>query len=373
MTLNRRDLLAVLGVAGASVLTASTRADARPLTDPAVQQTSWTPRTWSPRAAVASAPTFTLGTTQPTWANSGCRVPLSELKRLTTTNFITSRDGQVIEGLYLPYGRIEVRHKNVVIRDCVIGVGWDSSRAYVHNNCGVVHQPRYNTSGNVIEHVTIDPARAGNPDTASRSGARDPWGNDAQTSGIFGYGMTVRRCAIRHVTDGVMPDIKVGQTAPAKIEGNYIETRWLAYDREQRDGTHNDGVQLAGGKGHVIRGNTLRNPSGTSVVKGQCIVLTPYHGAITDTVIDRNWFYGAYTQVAAWPRLSEGGPNCAGTRITGNRHGGQCVWPILITPQVQASAVSISSNVVSSSGLTWNNGRTSAGATIKPYVASAYS
>ncbi|MEO5981830.1 MAG: hypothetical protein ABIQ13_05900, partial [Pedococcus sp.] len=106
--------------------------------------------------------------------------------------------------------------------------------------------------------------------------------------------------------------------------------------------------------------------------KGQCIVLTPYHGAITDTVIDRNWLYGSYTQIAAWPRLSEGGPNCSGTTVTGNRHGGKCVWPILITPEVKASAVALSSNVAGTAGLTWNNGFTGAGATLKPCVASAY-
>ena len=373
MTLTRREMVAAMGVAGVAVLSAAGRADARPL----APSSAGTTRQWSPTLVEAPAtPTpvpFVLGSVEPTWSNSGCRVPRTQLKRLTTTNFVTSQDGQVIEGLYLPYGRIEVRHRNVVIRDCVIGVGWDSSRPYVHNNCGIIHIPSCNTSGNLIEHVTIDPARGGNPDTASRAGARDVWGNDAQTSGIFGYGMTVRRCAIRHVTDGIMPDIKSSQMAPAVMEGNYIETRWLAYDREQRDGTHNDGVQLSGGNGHVIRGNTLRNPFGSSVVKGQCVVFTPYHGAITNTVIDRNWMYGAYTQVSAWPRLSEGGPDCAGTTITGNRHGGKCVWPILVTPQVKGSSVSITGNVGASAGLRWNNGWTGGGASVKPYVANAMS
>ncbi|WP_406832969.1 hypothetical protein ABEG17_09080 [Pedococcus sp. KACC 23699] len=346
-------------------MSASTAESTAPLTH------TWAPAVARTVPSTPPAPSFSIGTNEPTWSNSGCRVAVSALKYDSRTNVVTSYDGQVISGLYLPHGRIEVRHANVTIRDCVIGVGWDSSRAYIQNNCGIVHKPSANTSGNLIEYVTIDPTNAASPVTAGRAGARDVWGNDAQTSGIYGYGMTVRRCAIRHVTDGVMPDVKVGQMAPSRVEGNYIETRWLAYDRDQRDGTHNDGVQLAGGNGHVIRGNTLRNPSGNSVVKGQCVVLTPYHGPITNTVIDRNWMYGAYTQVSAWPHLSEGGPNCSGTTITGNRHGGQCVWPILVTPEVKASSVAIGSNVAGPAGLTWNNGRTAAGGSIKVNVTAA--
>ena len=68
MSLTRRDLIAVLGVAGASALTA-TRADARPLGSGSVALTTVKR---SPRAAATPAQAkFVLGSTEPTWSNSG--------------------------------------------------------------------------------------------------------------------------------------------------------------------------------------------------------------------------------------------------------------------------------------------------------------
>ena len=115
------------------------------------------------RRVAAPVDTFVLGVTEPTWSNSGSRIPQASLTTNTTTNLITTSDGQVISGLYLPNGRIEVRHKNVIIRDCIINIGWDSSRLYVQNNCGIIHNPNYDTSGNIIEYVTIDPVNAADP------------------------------------------------------------------------------------------------------------------------------------------------------------------------------------------------------------------
>lgn len=318
---------------------------------------------------------FVLGVTEPTWANTGCRIPQASLVRNTTTNLITSFDGQVISGLHLPFGRIEVRHKNVTIRDCIINIGWDSARLKIQANAAVVTNINYDTSGLNMEFVTCDPINAGANGTA----------DDAGVSGYyFLSGARVYRCSARKVTDGFMPDEKTATpAAPVQILGCYSETRWLPNDPEQTDGTHNDGVQLAGGDGHVIRGNTLKNPTGGVVdptsgftVRGQCVVFTPYHSVLSNCIVDSNWFYGSYTQVAVWVKTTYGygGGDCPGVTITNNRHMGQCVWPILINPQVNTSKKAISANVAGTGGVRWNqpaNSFIAEGGAVNPTVVSA--
>jgi len=314
---------------------------------------------------------FILGTTEPTWANSGSRIPQASLTRNTTTNLITSSDGQVISGLHLPYGRIEVRHRNVTIRDCIINIGWDSGRLFIQQNAAIVTNVNYDTSGLNVEYVTCDPINAGANGTA----------DDANVSGYyFLSGARFYRCSARNVTDSFMPDVKPATpAAPVQILGCYSQNRWLPNDPQQTDGTHNDGVQLAGGDGHIIRGNSLHNPTGGVVdpasgytVRGQCVVFTPYHGPLTNVVVDSNWLYGAYTQISAWPRIKDGGPRCDGVTITNNRHLGQCVWPILLTPEVNTYKTAISGNVAGTGGNTWSGGNfTAAGTAAHIEVAAA--
>jgi len=308
---------------------------------------------------------FILGTTEPTWANSGSRIPQASLTRNETINLITSADGQVISGLHLPYGRIEVRHKNVTIRDCIINIGWAPNgtgagqRLLIQQNAAIVANVNYNTTGLNVEYVTCDPINAGANGTA----------DDANVSAFyFMSGARFYRCSARNVTDSYMPDEQAATpSAPVQILGCYSQNRWLPNDPGQTDGTHNDGIQLAGGDGHVLRGNSLHNPSGGVtdpasgfVVKGQCVVFTPYHSPLTNVTVADNWFYGAYTQVALYVAKSYGYGTPTGTILTGNRHMGQCVWPILITNEARATAT-VSGNVVGTGGITWNSGTVAAG------------
>jgi len=308
---------------------------------------------------------FVLGVTEPTWANSGSRIPISSLVRNETINLITSFDGQVISGVHLPYGRIEVRHKNVTIRDCIINIGWapngtgPGQRLNIQQNAAIVCNVNFNTSGLNVEFVTCDPINAGANNTP----------DDDNVSGYyFLSGARFYRCSVRNVSDAYMPDIKPSTPdAPVQILGCYAETRYLPFDDETTDGTHNDGVQLTGGDGHIIRGNSLHNPVGgglypgtTKTILGQCVVFTPYHSPLTNVVVDKNWFYGAYTQVSLYVAKSYFYGTPTGTVLTGNRHGGACVWPILITTEARATAT-VSGNVVAAGGITWNNGFTAAG------------
>lgn len=319
-----------------------------------------------PKRAFDAQDGFVLGVTEPTWANSGCRIPEAQLTRYVppngTTELITTSDGQVISGLLLQAERIQVRHKNVIIRDCIIRYGPADGRLKIQNHCAIVHHPSFDTSGNIVEHCTFDPVNAkATADT-----------NDAAVSGMFGFGFTAYRCAVRNVTDGFMPDVSPTKPQPSRILGCYIQTRYLTYDPEQSDGTHNDGVQIAGGLGHEVIGNSIRNMQAdgvTGLAKGQSVVLTPYHLPLcANIVIERNWFYHGYTQVAAWIPMFQGGPGIPGLVIRGNRHHGTCIWPILVTPATNLTKRNISGNVAGTGGLTWNNGTTTTPAGSTPTV-----
>lgn len=316
--------------------------------------------------------TVRIGIDEPTWENSGCRIAKSNLKKFTGTELVTSYDGQVIENLYLPVARIRVQHKNVTIRNCYIEYGPPDARPLIHAHCGIVHDPNYDTRNNVIEYVTLDPINA--------KAVTDT--NDANVYGIYGYNLTVRRCAIRNVTDAVDPDINTrfpDQPPFSTIIGNYLETRYLSYDPGQTDGTHNDGVQIPAGNGYIIRGNAFHNPPGTSQnnVKGQNIVCTPYHGAISNVTVEQNWFYGAYTQIAAWPGARDVGADTARYTVAGltlrdNIHSGTCTWPILINTETDVAKTVISGNIAGADGLIWNNGFTAATMPITEYVAASH-
>lgn len=339
--------------------------------------------TWqrSGRAPLVTPPIddgFILGVTEPTWDNSGSRIPISGLTRNETINLITQYDGQVIERLHLPYGRIELRHKNITIRDCIINIGYAPNgtnlaagqRLHIQANAAIVANVNYDTSGLYVEHVTCDPINAGTNGTA----------DDYDVSAFyFLSGATWYRCASRNVTDSYMPDIKPSTPeAPVQVLGCYAANRFLAATPKASDGTHNDGVQFAGSGGHLVRGNAFHNPTGGVTdpasgfkVLGQSVVFTPYHSIIHDVVIDRNWFYGSYTQVSNWvpTQYGFGGGLCPGTTLTNNRHAGQCVWPILFTPKSYDARTLIAGNVAGRGGLKWNNGFTPEGGAINAYLA----
>ena len=307
---------------------------------------------------------------EPTWDNSGAYTPKASLTEYTGTELITTQDGQIIENLYLPVARIQVRHKNVIIRNCYIEYGPADGRLMIHAHCGVVHNPNYDTRGNLIEYVTFDPINA--------KASTDV--NDANVYGIFGYNMTISRCAIRNVTDAIAP--KISSTTgnlTCTIAGNYLETRYLSYDPNQTDGTHNDCVQIPGGSGWIVHGNAMHNPTGTNAngVKGQNIVCTPYQDVISDITVEHNWFYGAYTQVAMWPVSADVGADTprytiAGVTLRYNQHLGACTWPILMNTETNNAGPTVADNVAGVGGLIWNNGTTAAGAPISPYVAASH-
>lgn len=241
---------------------------------------------WSTQPALASG--FVLGTDLPTRQRSGPRT--SELS-VYEGRIEVDVAGTVIEKLDI-YGDIVVRAPDVVIKDCIIRgmAGIEVSRGLI--DC-------------------VDPAVRNLKITFCELRV-DPRWPTPYYSGVQGHHMTVQRCYIHDVVDGI--DIMNPESPTltgARIEGNLIED--LAYyspaPLHADNRTHNDCIQHHGGGGDVIRGNHLRaNPSpaigvGTDPtagpapnsyapwdsVTGQAIGLTPVIAPILDCRIQQNW------------------------------------------------------------------------------------
>jgi len=85
---------------------------------------------------------------------------------------------------------------------------------------------------------------------------------------------------------------------------------WWYPDPNHADGSHSDGIQIQGGSGTVMRGNYIdarfdttigdspwsRN-SDASYRAMSCLMYTPNVGAITNTVVDKNWLFGGEISV----------------------------------------------------------------------------
>jgi hypothetical protein len=80
--------------------------------------------------------------------------------------------------------------------------------------------------------------------------------------GVVGEGFTAKRCYFRYAIDGVRIRNLNGAVASVTIEQSFIdELAWWASDPDQVDGSHNDGIQMEGGSGIVIRYNYIRGYS----------------------------------------------------------------------------------------------------------------
>ena len=320
-----------------------------------------------PLPSVTFRPGFHLGVTEPTWANTGHTTPDVNLVDVPGPELQTTSAGQVIEGRKFINSRLRVMHPNVIVRDCLFQYTFQTGRLYIQNHVGIAARAADGAFNLRVENCTFDPVNARDPNATRPADGIDQWGNDAQVSGIYMQDGVVTGCRFRHVTDSLMPDVSASNQNPAHFWGNYCENRYLPYDVEQVDGTHNDGVQIAGGFGGTIIGNTFKNMNGDATAysaKGQSIVATPYHGEIGDWDILNNWCYGGYSQISVWPTYEQGGPCCPSMRIVGNRHGGTCVWPILFNHSSFAAAREVSGNVAHTGGLTWNSGTAAAGTTV---------
>lgn len=216
-------------------------------------------------------------------------------------------------------------YSNTVVRDCLIEVG--AAPTYGTSKFGV---SVFGTSGTnrLIEHVEIRPSVP-----------------SVDIYGISGWGYTAQRNVIVDVVDAFnIHRSASGSVHSAQILGNYVECLFYATDPRQVDGSHNDFVQAFSGSLSRIEGNSAHGPAR----KGNGVVMTPNSttGAaqLKNVFVVNNWFYGFYTQIAAWDSGSSL-DTVPGLTITGNRLAGDHQWDILLTANNRDAATLVSGNV----------------------------
>jgi hypothetical protein len=165
--------------------------------------------------------------------------------------------GQVVEGLDI-HGYVNVTAPNVTIRDSIVRGGTTPTRGR-----GLIRDTTASATNLLVEDTELAPDRP-----------------SVYLDGLQGWNFTARRLDIHGTVDGV------------KIHGNKVrvESSWIhdlvAYDHDpaQNGGpSHNDGVQILGGSGIVLTGNSISGgpASGIQVTQSQ--------GSVRGLVIEGNF------------------------------------------------------------------------------------
>lgn len=164
---------------------------------------------------------------------------------------VTTSDGQIVEDLDVT-GTIEVRHDNVVVRNCRVSF---ASQYGVY----VPYELRDSVVGLQVDDTAI----------VGVGGARDAC--------IPSYGQwTVSRCDLSGSFDGM----KMG--AGLTVQDSYI------HGLHYVPGSHNDGIQIGDGAGIAILRNTIINPYNQT----SAILVKADFGAIDDVLIQGNLLAG---------------------------------------------------------------------------------
>jgi Domain of unknown function (DUF4082)/Right handed beta helix region/IPT/TIG domain len=179
-----------------------------------------------------------------------------------TATYITTQQGEIIEGKRFTNGFIDLRHDNCIVRNCEI----NSSEFFGIDGDG--------TQGTLIEDCRII-------------------GIGGQGGIVLGDSSTARRNDISKFSNGIL----FGGTNIV-IENNYIHDL-TAIDEEA---AHFDGVQTGGCSNVLIRGNTIAARDTSNVF------LKPDYGPIDNVQILNNKFTGevgfniyASDDLTAWP------------------------------------------------------------------------
>jgi hypothetical protein len=223
---------------------------------------------------------FVVGETRPDASNTG---PAA----MGVTSFTASGDirttaaGQTITGKNIA-GYVNVVHNNTTVKGNIIR--GRNAGSYVQSSLVKVAA---GVTGTVIEYNEI-----------AQSATIGYWQN-----GIGGSSYTARRNNIHDVVDMLTVD-----NGGAVIEGNYLHAfSFHSNDKDHSSDTthpywtHNDGVQIKGGKNTTIRGNNVQMYASTKTGTldaptaynyGAGLTAAPDKSAISALMINANWLYG---------------------------------------------------------------------------------
>jgi Right handed beta helix region len=291
-TLTRATALALVAVL-ATAAACSDDDDAAPSTTArrtAQATTSTAPTTTAPpttKAPTTQPPTTAAPSTQPPAtaddggfpgpSNTG--VPPGTRLRPSGTVVVTE-PGTVIEGLDIT-GTLDIRADDVEVRRTRIRSSGDD---------WTVVGIEEGRTGIVIEDCEID-------------GLGTSGWQDGGTTGIQGEGVTIRRCDIHSVGDGM----KAGSNT-------VFEDNWV-HDLAAAGEPHYDGFQLDGGAENVVvRHNAISVPDQTGAVN-----VGNTFGPISDVVIDGNFLAGGTYTVYVDGQFSNDA--ITGVSVTNNRFG----------------------------------------------------
>lgn len=272
------------------------------------------------RGSAPPTDSFVLGTTQPDATNTG---QIASGLPITYGDITVSVAGTVIDGQRI-VGRVKVQAANVTIQNCeIVGNGYSGGNTALIdcNNSAAVNC----TITNNLLHQDVSTGNL--------------W-----TDAVIGHDYTATRNHIYNVVDGfgAYNSGNPGAAANVNIFGNYVhDLCFFSPDSNHSDNhTHNDGVQIQGNTGIVIRGNalfinastTLGNPSqsGTGysadtylpAVTGQCVTGSPNVSQISAVTIDQNWMdYGSRGIVFIKGSFAAGAlGSCTGNRFGSHLH-----------------------------------------------------
>src|SRR6476619_3848573 len=214
------------------------RADVQPI--PIVYATG-TP----PIAPTDPIPIFVVGGGFPNAGNTGPAA--GTVFTVSTGNFNTSSDGQIVENRQVDNGQIIIRHPNVTVRDCII----NSQDSAAISTVGAA------LSGCLIERCRLTGIGGANG-----------------ISPDFATNIEIRFCDISGYTNGIV----IGDTG-MNIHDNYIHGLFSITG----PGAHVDGIQGSGGfTSLIIRNNTIVSWD-TS-----CIIMQTEGAGFSGLVIDGN-------------------------------------------------------------------------------------
>jgi hypothetical protein len=234
--------------------------------------------------STATTSSFVLGTTKPDATNTG--IPAGTVLKPVSGDLIITTDGASVDSLDIA-GHLIIKANNVKVTRTRVR-GWADGAFHTY---GLISCEAGKTG------ITIDRSELA-PTTPT-------W----WLVGIKGTGFTATRNNIHDTVDGIL----IYGATPAVAEGNYVHD--LSFFNNSTDQatdpyhpywTHNDAVQITGGSGHRVVGNTLRGwaspNSGTPATlinngfpyreRPVPVTISPYKSPSTGLVIERNWLEG---------------------------------------------------------------------------------
>lgn len=267
------------------------------------------------------------GLVKPTEANTG---PANEGSLANYAgSFTNAKPGDVIKDLIVRDG-IVLNQSNVTVRNCLVL----NSRRSTYTPSVPGQTPTVMLG---ISCLTAGVTGLVVEDTAIRV---PPAERTFDTYGVQGRNVTLRRCEIAGVVDGVVAHGSTTVRGYYTMEGCYIhDLPHYSYDPRQTDGSHNDGNQLEGALTVVrIVGNTILGGYTSAILITQNVAHPDDYDriTITDNWLDLEGFGGSVVN------LTEKGRGVVSNYTLARNKFGRVAWnqgrPLILTDALTKAA-----------------------------------